>query len=142
LPLLFSEGVGKGRIGLDTFVALTSTNPARMYGLYPRKGTIAIGSDADLVIWDETRAVTISNEMLHHAVDYTPYEGIQIKGWPAVTLSRGEVVWRDGEFQGRAGHGQFLSCALPVTARPATRPPARWRRAPRLNQIAGGRSES
>lgn len=142
LPLLFSEGVGKGRIGLDTFVALTSTNPARMYGLYPRKGTIAIGGDADLVIWDESRAVTISNEMLHHGVDYTPYEGIQIKGWPAVTLSRGEVVWRDGEFQGHAGHGQFLSCALPVMARPATRPPARWRRAPLPNQIAGGPSES
>ncbi len=130
LPLLFSEGVGKGRIGLDTFVALTSTNPARMYGLYPRKGTIAVGSDADLVIWDETRELTISNEMLHHSVDYTTYEGMRIKGWPAVTLSRGEVVWSDGEFQGKAGHGQFLTCALPAMARPATRLPAPWRRTP------------
>ena len=68
LPLLFSEGVGKGRIDLQAFVALTSTNPARMYGLYPRKGTIAVGSDADIVIWDDDREVTISNDMLHHNV--------------------------------------------------------------------------
>ena len=117
LPLLFSEGVLKGRIDLPTFVALTAANPARMYGLYPRKGTIAPGSDADLVIWDERREVTISNDALHHAVDYTPYEGLRITGWPASTLSRGEVVWQDGEFRGRAGHGQFMQCGLPEPAR-------------------------
>jgi len=114
LPLLFSEGVGKGRIGLDAFVALTATNPARMYGLYPRKGTIAVGADADLVIWDEAREVTIRNDLLHHAVDYTPYEGARVKGWPAITLSRGEAVWQDGEFRGRAGRGEFLRCGPPA----------------------------
>ncbi len=121
LPLLFSAGVGDGRIDIRTFVALTSTNPARLYGLFPRKGTIAIGSDADLIIWDESRDVTIGNRMLHHAVDYTPYEGFRIKGWPAVTLSRGEVVWADGEFRGRPGHGRFLACATPEAARPLAR---------------------
>jgi dihydropyrimidinase len=117
LPLLFSHGVNTGRIDLQQFVALTSTNPARMYGLYPRKGTIAVGADADLVIWDDRREVTIRNERLHHAVDYTPYEGIRLTAWPALTLSRGEVVW-DGEFRGRAGRGEFLRCGLPAPARP------------------------
>ncbi|OFW18195.1 MAG: dihydropyrimidinase [Acidobacteria bacterium RIFCSPLOWO2_02_FULL_65_29] len=121
LPLLFSEGVGEGRIDLHQFVALTATNPARMYGLYPRKGTIAVGSDADLVIWDDQREQTIGNAMLHHAVDYTPYEGMRLRGWPAVTLSRGEAVWEDGEFRGRAGRGEFLKCGLPDPARPRTR---------------------
>jgi dihydropyrimidinase len=120
LPLLFSEGVLKGRIDLHQFVALTASNPARMYGLYPRKGTIAIGSDADLVIWDEKRVVTIRNSALHHAVDYTPYEGFKITGWPAITLSRGEILW-DGAFRGRPGHGGFLRCALPTLARPRPR---------------------
>jgi dihydropyrimidinase len=121
LPLLFSEGVLKGRIDVHQFVALTASNPARMYGLYPRKGTIAIGADADLVIWDDKRELTIRNSALHHAVDYTPYEGMKITGWPAVTLSRGEVVWSDGAFRGRAGHGEFLRCALPAPARPRPR---------------------
>lgn len=121
LPLLFSEGVLKGRIDLHQFVALTATNPARMYGLYPRKGTIAIGSDADLVIWDDQRELTIRNGDLHHAVDYTPYEGMTIKGWPAMTLSRGETVWADGQFRGRPGHGEYLRCALPAPARPRPR---------------------
>ena len=119
LPLLYSHGVNAGRLDLQQFVALTSTNPARMYGLYPRKGTIAVGSDADLVIWEE-REVVIDNAMLHHAVDYTPYEGIGLTAWPAVTLSRGEVVW-DGEFRGRAGRGEFLRCGLPAPARPRPR---------------------
>ena len=119
LALLFSEGVGKGRIELTTFVALTATNPARMYGLYPRKGTIAVGSDADIVVWDDDRDVTITNDILHHNVDYTPYEGMRIKGWPGTVLSRGEVVWADGEVKGRQGHGAFLPCATPDTAVPA-----------------------
>jgi dihydropyrimidinase len=120
LALLFSEGVLKGRIDLHQFVALTASNPARMYGLYPRKGTIAIGADADLVIWDDKRSVTIRNSALHHAVDYTPYEGFKITGWPAITLSKGELVW-DGAFRGRSGQGEFLRCALPTPARPRPR---------------------
>ncbi len=113
LPLLFSEGVGKGRITLAQFVALTATNAARLYGLYPRKGTIAVGSDADFAIWDEHKRVTISQSMLHDAMDYTPYEGRHVTGWPVITVLRGAVVWRYGEFTGRRGGGEFLRCATP-----------------------------
>ena len=116
LPLLMSHGVMDGRIDIHTFVALTSTNAARLYGLFPRKGTIAVGSDADLVIWDMDAPRTIRNELLHHAVDYTPYEGIEVRAWPAVTLSRGDVVWQDGEYLGRPGRGQFLPCERPAPA--------------------------
>lgn len=120
LPLLFSEGVSKGRIDLNTFVALTATNPAKLYGLYPRKGTIAVGADADIVIWHPQQQVTLTNEMLHHDVDYTPYEGMQLQGWCETTLSRGEVVWQQGEVLASKGRGQFLPCQLPTPARPKT----------------------
>lgn len=121
LPLLFSEGVNKGRISLNKFVELTATNPAKLYGLYPRKGTIAIGADADIALWDPRREVTIRNEMLHHDVDYTPYEGRTVTGWPVMTLSRGELVWNDGEVLGRAGQGRFLPCGKPDMAKPKVR---------------------
>ena len=117
LPLLYSEGVLGGRLTLEKFVELTSTNPAKAYGLHPRKGTIAIGSDADLVIWDE-RELVLRNEALHHAVDYTPYEGMTLKAWPALTLAAGEVVWDGTAFRPRAGQGRFLRCGAP-TLRPA-----------------------
>ncbi|MFQ5783254.1 MAG: dihydropyrimidinase [Alphaproteobacteria bacterium] len=110
LPLLFSEGVGKGRIDLNAFVALSATNAAKIYGLYPRKGTIAVGSDADIAIWDPARRVTIGHEMLHDNLDYTPYEGRTVTGWPTITIARGEVVWRDGEVLGAPGRGRFLRC--------------------------------
>ena len=122
LPLLFSEGVGKGRITLEQFVALSATNAAKLYGLYPRKGDIAVGADADIAVWDTERTVTISQSMLHDAMDYTPYEGMQVTGWPVITLSRGAVVWRDGAFTGTAGAGAFQRCdtspALAAPARP------------------------
>lgn len=117
LPLLYSAGVHGGRIDLNRFVALAATNAARIYGLYPRKGTIAVGSDADLALWDPEREVTIRNAGLHHAVDYTPYEGMTVHGWPVLTLSRGRVVWRDGEVLARPGVGAFLRCARPAPAR-------------------------
>ena len=113
LPLLFSEGVSKGRIDVTTFVALTATNAARLYGLYPRKGTIAVGTDADLVIWDKDREVVITNDLLHHNCDYTPYEGMQVRGWPAVVMSRGEVVVEEGKLQVEPGRGEFLRCGPP-----------------------------
>jgi dihydropyrimidinase len=94
-------------------VALTATNPARLYGLYPRKGTIAVGSDADLAIWDPDAEVTITNSRLHHNVDYTPFEGMTVRGWPTATLCRGKTVWRHGAIVEHAGHGQFLRCDLP-----------------------------
>lgn len=115
LPLLYSEGVLSGRITVQRFVELTATNPAKAYGLHPRKGTIAIGSDADLVIWQEGEYV-VRNEALHHNVDYTPYEGKALKAWPSLTLSRGQVVW-DGQFHPQPGHGQLLACG-PCTLLP------------------------
>jgi dihydropyrimidinase len=112
LPLLYSEGVLGGRITLQKFVELTATNPAKAYGLHPRKGSIAVGSDADLVVWDE-REVMVDNARLHHAVDYTPYQGMKLKAWPGLTLSRGEVVWDGKAFTGQAGRGKFLPCGTP-----------------------------
>jgi dihydropyrimidinase len=112
MPLLYSEGVLAGRITLQKFVELTATNPAKAYGLHPRKGTLAVGSDADLVVWDE-RELTLTNRQLHHAVDYTPYEGMRLQAWPALTLSRGEVVWDGQAYTGRAGRGRFLECGRP-----------------------------
>ncbi|WP_339818183.1 dihydropyrimidinase [uncultured Paracoccus sp.] len=96
LPILFSEGVGKGRISLQRFVALTSTNPARLYGLYPQKGSIAIGADADLALWDPTLTRPIRQAQLNHDCDYTPYEGMEITGWPVRTLLRGRTIAQDG----------------------------------------------
>ena len=112
MPLLYSEGVLGGRITLNRFVELTATQPAKAYGLHPRKGTIAVGSDADLVIWDE-RDLVLTNSMLHHAVDYTPYEGQRLRAWPGLTLLRGEVVWDGTRFIGTPGRGQFLPCGAP-----------------------------
>jgi dihydropyrimidinase len=112
LPLLYSSGVLAGRMDLNRFVAVTATNPAKAYGLYPKKGTIAIGSDADLVIWDE-RDFVLDNSQLHHAVDYTPYAGTPMRAWPAMTLLRGEVVWDGKDFRGTPGAGQFLPRGLP-----------------------------
>jgi dihydropyrimidinase len=118
MPLLLSEGVGKGRLTINQFVQLTATNAARIYGLYPRKGTIAVGSDADIVIWDTEREWVVTHDLLHDNCDYTPYEGMKLRGWPVMTLSRGEVVWNDGEVMGDPGRGQFLPCDLPETPRP------------------------
>lgn len=118
LGLLFSHGVEKGRIDINQFVALTSTNVAKMYGLYPRKGTIAIGADADLVIWETGGHKVINNNDLHHNVDYTPYEGIEINAWPLITMSRGCVVCRDGQYLGQPDLGEFLPCARPTMATP------------------------
>ncbi len=118
LPLLFSEGVNKQRMDIHQFVTLTATNPAKLYGLYPQKGTIAIGSDADLVIWNTQKQVIITNAILHHDVDYTPYENMQIQGYPETTISRGEVIWQQGEVKAQAGRGQFLPCGLSSLAQP------------------------
>ena len=117
-PLLLSEGVGKGRISLNQFVALNSTNAARIYGIYPKKGTIAVGGDADIVIWDTEREWTVTHELLHDQCDYTPYEGMRLKGWPVMTLSRGEIVWDGKEPVATPGRGQFLRCDLPETPKP------------------------
>lgn len=108
LPILFSEGVMKGRIDINRFVALTSTNHAKLYGLYPRKGTIAIGADADIALWDPDKRVTLTNDLLQHGADYTPYEGIEVRGWPTQLLVRGRTIMKDGVV-GSSGTGSYLS---------------------------------
>lgn len=108
LPILFSEGVMAGRIDINRFVALTATNHARTYGLYPRKGTIAVGADADIAIWDPQIEQVLTHAMLDDGSDYTPYEGMKITGWPVITLVRGEIVARNGRIEARKGHGTYL----------------------------------
>ncbi|MBC7260778.1 MAG: dihydropyrimidinase [Chloroflexi bacterium] len=108
VPLLFSEGVGKGRLSLQRFVEVCATAPARLFGLYPRKGTVAVGSDADLVIYDPGKKVTLSYKTLHQRADYCPYEGHVVRGYPRTVLLRGQVIVEDGQFVGRAGQGQFI----------------------------------
>jgi dihydropyrimidinase len=118
LPILFSEGVVKGRISLEQFVALTSTNHAKMYGLYPQKGSIAVGADADLVLWDPNRKETIRQAILHHGTDYTPWEGFEVVGWPARTIMKGRLAYDDGRIVGAPGDGKFLSRQLSPYALP------------------------
>lgn len=117
LPLLFSEGVMKGRLTINEFVALTATNHARMYGLLPRKGCIAVGADADIALWNPDLKVTISHAMLHDNVGYTPYEGREVQGWPEVVVSRGRVIVEHGELHAQRGSGQFLRCGVPEPVR-------------------------
>jgi len=113
LPLLFSEGFLAGRMDIHQFVALTATNHARLYGLAPRKGDIAIGADADIAIWNPDRRVTVSAGLLHDNVGYTPYEGRTLNGWPEVVISRGRVVVENGLLHVERGSGQYLRRGAP-----------------------------
>ena len=122
LPLLFSEGVRQGRVDLNAFVALTATNHAKLYGLYPKKGTIAVGSDADIAIWDPERETTITAGILHDNVGYTPYEGRRLRGWPVTVLSRGRIVVENGKLAAARGSGAFLPCELSQAAKPLGTP--------------------
>jgi dihydropyrimidinase len=106
--LLWDGGVRAGRIDAHRFVEIVSMNPAKMFGLWPRKGTIAVGSDGDLVLFDPDKDVTLSAKTHHMKVDYNPYEGRALKGAPAVVISRGEVIVDHGAFLGKAGRGQFI----------------------------------
>lgn len=111
VSILFSEGVKKGRITLNQFVDLISTRAAKLFGLYPKKGTIAVGVDADLVIFDPTVERVISAETHHMAVDYNPFEGMRVTGEPVSVLSRGEFVIRNKQFVGASGAGQYVKRA-------------------------------
>jgi dihydropyrimidinase len=113
LPVLFSEGVAKGRITVNRLSEVFSTNPAKIYGLYPRKGLINIGCDADLVILDPKIERTISTELSPDTNDWSPYEGMEVKGWPTIIISRGKIIWEEGEFHGEQGDGEFLKRRLP-----------------------------
>ena len=108
LPLLFSEGFMQGRISLNHFVQLAAGNVSRIYGMEHRKGSITEGKDADIAIWDPDVQRTVSAEDLHDNMDYTPYEGMQITGWPTTVIRRGEVIVEDGELKAQRGSGNFI----------------------------------
>jgi len=108
LPMLYSEGVLKGRISPEQFVALTSTNAAKLFGLYPRKGTIAVGSDADLLLWDPAESRRIRGTELFSRAGFSIYEGTEVTGWPRITIRRGQVVYRDGRITAQPGSGQLV----------------------------------
>ncbi|MBS7631456.1 dihydropyrimidinase [Candidatus Bathyarchaeota archaeon] len=111
MPILFSEGVVKGRISVNRFSEITSTNAAKIFGIYPQKGIIRVGSDADIVIIDPKLEKKISAEDSLYGMDWCPAEGLNVKGWPVVTISKGKVIW-DGGFRGKAGEGKFLKRVL------------------------------
>lgn len=108
LPMLYSEGVRKGRLTLSRMVEVLATAPARIAGMYPRKGAIAVGSDADLVVFDPEARRTIRAAELHSACDYDPYEGWDVVGWPEVVVSRGEIVFERGDVRAEAGRGRLV----------------------------------
>jgi dihydropyrimidinase len=108
MPLLFSEGVRRGRISVEQFVALTATNAAQIFGLYPRKGALEVGSDADVVVWDPDAERTLTTGDVVGNADFTLYEGWRVTGWPEVTISRGEVVYADGAVTGTPGRGVWV----------------------------------
>src|SRR4051812_4366358 len=111
MSLVYDGGVRSGRLSLNRFVELTSTSPAKIFGLFPRKGTIAPGSDADIVVFDPNRTVTLSARTLHMKVDYNPYEGREVTGAADTVLSRGRLVIENGKFVGKAGAGSFIKRA-------------------------------
>jgi len=112
--LTYDGGVVQGRITLNRWVEVTSTTPAKIMGMFPKKGTIAVGSDADIVIWDPRATHTISAKTHHMRVDYNPYEGRKVKGKPSLVMSRGEVVVDKDKFLGRKGRGRFIKRGSPI----------------------------
>ena len=108
MVLMWDGGVRTGRISMNRFVEITSTAPAKIFGLYPHKGTIAVGADADLVVWDGDGAHTLSEKTLHMRVDYTPYEGREVTGMATHVLSHGKVVVENGKYVGKKGDGRFV----------------------------------
>lgn len=108
-PLLFTFGVKRGRISPNKWVEVLATNPAKLFGLYPRKGSITVGGDADLVLYDPDRRVTLSTEVTHGATDYEPYDGTALEGYPVLTMSRGTIIMEEGQIIGRPGHGQWMA---------------------------------
>jgi dihydropyrimidinase len=112
---LWTLGVREGRISENQFVAALSTNQARIYGMYPKKGALVPGADADIVLWDPKLSVTATAENRHGNVDYTPYEGIAFDGGPASVYVRGRLVYKDGEIIGEHGSGRFVERSFAAT---------------------------
>jgi dihydropyrimidinase len=108
LPVLLTEGVRRGRLSLQRVVTLTSYNAARLFGLYPRKGALDVGSDADMVIVDPDRSVKVDLRALNSVVDFSPYEGYEARGWAATTIAGGEIVYHDGEVVAAGPRGRYL----------------------------------
>ncbi len=115
MPMLWTHGVNTGRLTMNEFVAVTSTNIAKILNCYPKKGAVLVGADADLVVWDPEKSKTIAASTQQSAIDYNVFEGKQVKGLPRFTLTRGQVAVQDGEIKTQEGHGQFV----PREARPA-----------------------
>lgn len=113
LALLHHFGVNQGRFNLQKLVEITSTNPAKIFGLYPDKGTIAVGGDADIVIFDPAAEITVSSDILHENVDYTPYEGTKLTGYPVGTIANGKVIVEKSKFIGKVGAGKFIKRRSP-----------------------------
>ena len=108
LPVLWTFGVGAGKISLNQFVALTSTNPAKIFGLYPQKGSLQPGADADLVIWDPDRRLRYGVEQAQQRTDYNLYEGWELVGYPEKVFLRGRLIVDEGSWRGEAGMGNYL----------------------------------
>lgn len=106
--LLYARGVGDGRITVEQFVAITSANSAKLFGLWPRKGQIAVGADADLVLIDPALRMTINQNRMESASDYDPFDGVTVTGWPKTCLARGEIVYTDRTIRSRPGRGRWL----------------------------------
>jgi dihydropyrimidinase len=121
LPVLFDAMVSKGRLGLQKFVELTATAPAKIYNLHPRKGSIAIGADADIAVWDPKRQVTITDSTMHDGARYSPYAGRTVTGWPTTVMRRGEVIMREGQITAKPGSGTWLPRAGGAAAAPLGR---------------------
>jgi len=110
--MLYSAGVRTGRLSLGRFVAAVATNPAKLFGMWPRKGTISIGADADLTIIDPEKRVTIVSERMQSSSDFDPYEGYEAVGWPVRTIRRGRVLVEDGELLAEPGSGELIRRGL------------------------------
>jgi len=107
-------------LGLEKFVELTATAPAKIYNLHPRKGSIAVGADADIAIWDPEREVTLTDAMMHDLAGYTPYAGRKLRGWPVTVLSRGRVIVANGKCSAEPGSGRFLARTGGEAAKPTS----------------------
>ena len=119
MPMLWTHGVGTGRLTMNEFVAVTSTNIAKILNCYPKKGAVLVGADADLVVWDPEKEKTIAADVQQSSIDYNVFEGKHVKGLPRFTLTRGQVAVHDGEIRTQEGHGRFVERAPNATVNKA-----------------------